>query len=299
MTLASISAISAGILGAIAATAAAQPAKKPAPLPPATLPVVGDTLTVTGAPTWAKQDWLYDVPSPKDAAGKVVVHWFCAAKVKTCVDDLARVVTLKENGRAYIVAHIDGSKAQAKKLDPIRESEGVGQGSVAFGKGVTTLMKQMKITGPASVVLDLDGKVALVTTTAAPADLDARDKKVTELIAGIKEYVFTSSEAPKDLKANDKFTLSMSVKLAGWLTYSKKTPMSFKVTAPPDFKCDAKELKGDQLKIENNVLSAAVTCTAPKGIYEARGELNFGYEDPNNAAGLGTEGAKWKFEVKP
>lgn len=290
--------ISATILGAIAGIAVAQPAKKPAPTP-ATLPAVGDALDVLGAPTWGKRDWLYDLPSAKDAAGKVVIQWFCGPKVKTCADDLARIVTLKENGRVYIVAHIDGSKAQAKKLDPIRESEGVGQGSVAFGRGVTPLMKQMKITGPTSIVTDLEGKVVLVTNGANPADLDARDKKVAELIAAIKEYVVTSSESPKAVKPNDKFTLSMSVKLANWLTYSKKTAMTFKVTAPPDFKCDAKELKGDQLKIDGKVLTAAVTCTAPKGNYEARGELNFGYEDPNNAAGLGTDGAKWKFEIKP
>ena len=294
MKLASTTAL---VLGAMAATAVAQP-KKPTP-PAATLPAVGDTLTVMGAPTWGKRDWLYDVPSEKDAAGKVVIQWFCAAKVKTCVDDLARIVTLKENGHAYIVAHINGSKAEAKKLDPIRESEGVGQGSVAYGRGVTPLMKQMGITGPASFVVGVDGKVALVTTGAAPADLDARDKKVAELIAAIKEYVLTNGETPKDVKPGDKFTLSMSVKLASWLTYSKTTPMSYKVTVPPDFKCDATKLTGDQLKIENGVLTAAVTCTAPKGIYEARGELNFGYADPSNAAGLGTEGAKWKFEIKP
>ncbi|MBA3465731.1 MAG: hypothetical protein H0T46_37715 [Deltaproteobacteria bacterium] len=294
MKLASTSIV---ILGALTATAAAQPKKAPAPT--ATLPVVGDTLTTNGGPTWAKRDWLYDVPSDKDAAGKVVIHWFCAPKVKTCSDDLARIVTMKENGRVYIVAHINGNKGQAKKLDPIRESEGVGQGSVAFGKGATALMKQMGITGPASVVVDLEGKVALVTTSAAPADLDARDKKVAELIAAIKEYKLTNSESPKDVKAGDKFTFTMSVNLAKWLTYAKKTPMSFKLTAPPDFKCDAKELKGDQLKVENNILTASVSCTAPKGIYEARGELNFGYDTPSNASGLGTEGAKWKFEVKP
>lgn len=295
MNLASLSAV---LLGATAATALAQPAKKPAP-EPAKLPAVGDQLTVNGAATWGKQDWLYDVPSVKDSAGKVVIHWFCAPKVKTCVDDLARIVTLKENGRAYIVAHINGSKKDAKKLDPIRESEGVGQGSVGFGKGATLLMKQMGLSGPASIVLDLDGKVALVSTNAAPTELDARDKKVADLIAGIKEYVVTPSEPPKGVKPNDKFTLSMSVKLASWLTYSSKTPRTFKVTVPPDFKCDAKELKGDQLKLENGVLTGAVTCTAPKGIYEARGELNFGYDDPSNAAGLGTDGAKWKFEIKP
>lgn len=295
MKLASFSAV---VLGAMTATAVAQPAKKPAP-DPAKLPAVGEELTVTGPGTWTKQDWLYDVPSLKDSAGKVVIHWFCATKVKTCVDDLARIVTLKENGRAYVVAHINGSKGDAKKLDPIRESEGVGQGSVGFGKGATLLMKQMGVTGPASVVVNLDGKVAFVTTSAAPADLDARDKKVAELIAAIKEYVVTTGETPKNVKPNDKFTLSMSVNLSRWLTYSSKTPRTFKVTVPPDFKCDAKELKGDQLKLENSVLSASVTCTAPKGIYEARGEINFGYEDPSKAAGLGTEGAKWKFEIKP
>jgi hypothetical protein len=295
MKLASFSAI---LLGAMAATAIAQPAKKPAP-EPAKLPAIGEELTVTGPGTWTKQDWLYDVPSGKDSAGKVLVHWFCAPKVKTCVDDLARIVTLKENGRVYVVAHINGSKTDAKKLDPIRESEGVGQGTVGFGKGATLLMKQMGLTGPASIVVDVERKVALVSTGSAPADLDARDKKVAELIAGIKEYIVTTGDTPKDVKPNAKFTLSMSVNLARWLTYSAKTPRSFKVTVPPDFKCDAKELKGDQLKLENSVLSASVTCTAPKGIYEARGEISFGYEDPSKAAGLGTEGAKWKFEVKP
>ncbi len=293
-----LASISAALLGALVATASAQPAKKPAPVP-AKLPAVGDPLPTVATPEWPKGEWLYDVPSDKDAAGKVVVHWFCGPKVKTCTDDLARIVTLKENGKVYIVAHIDGSKGQAKKLDPIRESEGVGQGSVAFGKGTTTLMKQLGFTGPASIVVGVDGKVALVSTAAGPADLDARDKKVAELTGSIKDYVITNGATPTGVKPNDKFTLSMSVNLSRWLTFTKKTPMSFKVTVPPDFKCDAKELKGDQLKIENNLLTAAVTCTAPKGIYEARGELNFGYEDPSKTAGIGAEGAKWKFEVKP
>ena len=287
------------LLGALAGSAAAQPGKKAPAAPPATMPVAGDSLTVFGAPTWMKRDWLYDQPSERDAAGKVVVHWFCPPKVKACVDDLARIVTLKENGRVYIVAHVAGSKGQAKKLDPIRESEGVGQGTVAYGKGATTLMKQMDITGPASIVVDLEGKVALVTTSADPAALDARDKKVAELIAGIKEYKLTSSDSPKNIKPNEKFTFSMTVNLAKWLTFSGKTPRTFKLTAPPDFKCDAKELKNEQLKMENNVLTASVSCTAPKGIYEARGELTFGYETPGGASGLGTEGAKWKFEIKP
>ena len=295
MKLASLAIV---VLGALVGPAAAQPAKK-APAPVATMPANGDSLTVYGAPTWIKRDWLYDAPSEADAAGKVLIHWFCAPKVKTCVDDLARIVTLKENGRVYIVAHVNGSKGEAKKLDPIRESEGVGQGTVAFGRGVATLMKQLDITGPTSIVVGVDGKVALVTTSPDPAALDARDKKVAELIAGIKEYTLTNSESPKDVKPNDKFTFSMTVNLAKWLTFSGKTARTFKLTAPPDFKCDAKELKNEQLKMENNVLTATVSCTAPKGIYEARGELNFGYDTPGGASGLGTEGAKWKFEIKP
>jgi hypothetical protein len=281
------------------ASAAAAQGKK-VPVTPAQLPALGDPLPVAGHASWPKQDYLYDVPSQADAAGKVVVHWFCAPKVATCTEDLARVVTLKENGRVYVVAHIAGNRGQAKKLDPIRESEGVGRGTVAFGKGAVSLAKQLGFTGPASIIVGVDGKIALVSTAASPGDLDARDKKVNDLVAGIKEYVAASSDSPKGVKPNDMFTLSMTVKLSPWLSYSKKTPMGFKLTAPPDFKCDAKELKGDQLKIDpaQQTLTAAVTCAAPRGIYEARGELRFGYQTLNNEAGLGTEGAKWKFEVK-
>ena len=287
------------VLGAMVAPAAAQ--KKKAPPPQATLPVVGEILTVSGHPTWPKQDYLYDVPSAKDAAGKIVVHWFCAPKVASCIEDLARIVTLKENGRVYVVAHISGTKAQAKKLDPIRESEGVGRGTVGFGKGATTLTKQLGFTGPASIVVDLEGKVVLVASGSSPAELDARDQQVTTLVGAIREYVAASSASPQGLKAGEKFTLSTTIKLSPWLRFSQKSPTEFKLTAPPDFTCDAKELRGDQLKVdlEQRTLTASVTCTAPKGIYEARGELRFGYEDQNNAAGLGTEGARWKFEIKP
>ncbi len=287
------------IVGSTATFAAAQKKPKTPQPAPATLPVVGEQLAVTGTPLWPKQDWLYDVPNPRDAAGKVVVHWFCGPKVKTCVDDLARIVTLKEGGKVYIVAHIDGTKAQAKKLDPIRESEGVGQGTLGFGKGATTLMKQMAITGPASVVVDVDGKVALVSTGSSPAELDARDKKVTDLIGAIKEYAATVSESPKGVKPGDKFTLSIAIKLSGWLSYSQSSPREFKLTVPPEFKCDATVIKGEQIKIDGANLTASVSCTAPKGIYEARGDLRFGYTTQTNATGLGTEGGKWKFEVKP
>lgn len=280
----------AAILGALSSLASAQP----------TFPTAGETIAVTGNPTWGKRDWLYDVPSTTDAAGKVVIHWFCAPKIKTCIDDLARLVTLKENtGRIYIVAYIAGSKRDAKKLDPIRESEGVGRGTLAYGRGITRLMKQMEITGPASVVVGVDGKVAMVTTSGDPAALDMRDQKATALAAAIKDYTASSSDAPKGTKAGEKFKLSLSVKLAPWIKPSAKTPTDFKLTAPPDFTCDAKALKGAQIKVEGQTLTATVTCSAPRGAYEARGELRFGYQDATGSAGLGTESAGWKFDVKP
>jgi hypothetical protein len=284
------------------ATPAPAPAKPAPPAPPgkpapAALPAVGDSFGIAGSPGWPKLDWLYDVPAPTDAAGKVVIHWFCAPRLAGCTDDLARVVTLKEAGRVYVIAYINGTKAQAQKLDPIRESEGVGRGTVAFGRGATKLMKDLAITGPTSIVVDVGGKVQLVTTTASPSDLDARDAKANAAIAAIKEYV-PATEGPKQVKPGDKFQLSIAIKLASWLKYSDKTPMELKVTVPPDIKCDATALKGEQMKLADKQLTATVTCSGPRGIYEARGELRFGYDAPGGGTGLGAESAKWKFEIR-
>ncbi|HEX2691512.1 MAG TPA: hypothetical protein VHN14_33100 [Kofleriaceae bacterium] len=291
--------ISAVVLGFLTATAWAEPARKAKvpPPPPATLPVVGATLGINGTASWPKLDWMYDVPQANDAAGKVVIHWFCAPRIRACSDDLARIITLRESGRVYVIAYINGSKGQAKKLDPIRESEGVGRGTVAFGSGATKLMKELGVTGPASIVVDVDGKVLLVATASTPAELDARDAKVTAASAAIKEYVSTP-DGPTVAKPGDKFQLSMTIKLASWLSYSNKSPMELDVTVPPDIKCDATKLRGDQIKIADKLLTATVTCSGPKGIYEARGDLRFGYDTPAGGAGLGAEGAKWKLEIK-
>ncbi len=141
----------------------------PAPEPALSIPKVGDTLAPNGAPDWPqKLDWLYDRPSFKDATGKVVLHWFCVAKVSGCVDDLARVITLKENAKVYVIAYIDGAKGDAKKLDPIRGEEGVGRGTVAFGKNATSLIRRLGVTGPVSVVVGIDNKVAFVSTGQSP-----------------------------------------------------------------------------------------------------------------------------------
>jgi hypothetical protein len=284
----------------LSSIAAADTPKQPAPTPSPSIgaPKPGDKLDLAGAPDWPKLSWMYEAPATSDAAGKVVLHWFCSPKVGTCVDDLARVVALRDTNRVYIVAYINGSQRDAKKLDPIRESEGVGRGTVAYGPGVTKLMKDLGIAAEGSIVVDVDGKVKAVTSSGDINELDARDKVVSSSIDAIKEYS-TSQEGPTSaVKPNDKFALTFRVHLASWLAYTKKTPSEFTLSAPKDVKCDASSLKSDQLKIEGRTMSATVTCTAPKGIYEVRGQIRFGYDSPGGGTGTGLDGATWKFEVK-
>ncbi len=261
------------------------------------LPKVGETLGENPAP-WPKMDWLYPAPSANEAAGKVIVHWFCAPKIAACTDELERMVSLRDHGKVYVIAHINGTRKDALKLDPIRGSEGVGRGTVAFGKGVTALMKAMAITGPASVVIGVNGKVELVTSTSSSVDLELRDSKIAALVATIKDYV-SSADGPTLLKVGEKFNLSMTVKLASWLRYSTKSPMEFKLTAPSDIKCDALKLTGDQLKIEGDKLVAQVSCTGAKGSYELRGDLRFAYDTLSGGQGLGQDGATWKLSIIP
>jgi hypothetical protein len=278
----------------LATTALADTAKGPI----ATMPKVGDVLNQGGAADWPKMQWLYDAPSAKDAAGKVVLHWFCQNKVQACVDDLARVIALRDTGKVYIVAYINATSAnEAKKLDPIRESEGVGKGTLAFGKGVATLDKQLSITGPASFVVDADGKVQLVSTASDAAALDARDAKVTEIAKSIKDYT-SAKDGPTTAKAGEKFPLTLKIQLANWLTYSTGQGRQFDLTVPKDIKCDATSLKGDQLKVDGHTLTAQVSCSGPRGIYEARGALKFGYDSPHGAGFGNVDGIVWKFEIK-
>jgi hypothetical protein len=269
---------------------------KPPTPPPATMPVAGDMLDLAGGPGWGKLDWLYDVPAANDAAGKIVIHWFCTTKVKECSDDLARMIGLRDAGHAYIVAYINGTKADAKKLDPIRESEGVGRGTVAYGAGVTKLAKALGITGAAAIVVNTDGKVALISSSTNPDQLDARDNKVGELAKAIHTFT-TSVEPVKPVKVGDKFKLELSIKLASWLTYAQ--PIELTIQAPQAISCDARTLSGDQLRPEGQILKATVTCSAPRGSYEATGKIHFEYRLPTKETGIGEDGAKWKIDVSP
>jgi hypothetical protein len=261
------------------------------------MPKAGDTLSLGGNADWPQQKWTYNAPSANDAAGRVVVYWFCSPRVAACVDDLARIVTMREAGGVYVIGFINGSARDAKKLDPIRESEGVGRGTLASGSGVKKLFKQLGIAkGPAAIVVGLDGKVKAVTTSGDLNELDARDTVIKGLVESVKPFT-TSNKAPKTAKAGEKLVFTFEVQLASWLTYSKKSPMEFTFQAAKEVKCDATSLKGEQLKITDKTLTATVTCTAPRGSYQARAEIRFGYDSPNGATGLGNDGATWKFEV--
>ncbi|HEY5934237.1 MAG TPA: hypothetical protein VIU61_06380 [Kofleriaceae bacterium] len=287
------------VLAALALAGTVAPAFAQKPATGVSLPAVGESLPVGGAGFPGGMQWLYDIPSPTEAAGRVVIHWFCTVKVSACVDDLARIVTLKENGRVYIVAYINTtSKAQLKKLDPIRGSEGVGRGTVAYGKAVVAMFKNWSVLAPTSIVTDVDGKVAHVTKGMVPAELDARDAKVNSLAAAVREYVATPEVGPKNVVANQKFTLGVTIKLASWLRFDKRAG-EFTLTLPKEIKCDAVTLRGEQLTWGDQSLTAKTQCSGPRGSYEARGQVSFRYAVPNGAAGLGTDGQVWKFEIKP
>ncbi len=263
------------------------------------LPNAGDSLAIGGAEGWPTLLWMYDIPSIKDSAGKVVVHWFCAPKVAGCADDLARITTLKEKtSNVYVIAYINGTKAQALKLDPIRGSEGVGRGTVGFGPAAAKWFKSAGVTGPLSIVVDVDNRVKLVTASTTPADLDARDAKVHALSSAIKLHTATAT-GPKTVKANEKFELAFTVQLASWLVYNRKpgTTVEWKATVPKEVTCDHTQLKGDAIKSFGQTLTVKMSCSGPKGSYEVAGQIQFGYDVPSGATGLGADGAKWKFEI--
>jgi hypothetical protein len=273
-----------------AATAAAQPVSPKT----ATLSKPGDALPLAGAADWPKLAWMYEAPSANDAAGRVVVHWFCATspkKVATeCADDLARIIALRETGHVYVVAYLAGSEREAKKLDPIRESEGIGKGTVAYGPGVVKLMKQLGITEGA-VVVDVDGKVRVVTTSGDLNELDARDKVVNDLIAGIKDFT-TAHDGPATAKIGDKFQLVFKVQLASWLAFNQKMPADFAVTVPKDVQCTT------STSIDGHTLVATATCSGKRGVYEAQSTIRFEYDSPSGGHGTGQDGATYKFEIK-
>lgn len=256
-------------------------------------PKVGDALVWPTLKTW-----LEDPPVANDAAGKVVVHWFCSPRVPLCKDDLARLVTLREAGKIYVIAYINGGKRDAMKLDPVRSE--IAAGAVAFGPAVTKLMKAMAFgKGPAAIITDTDGKVAHVQLTGDPDALDLRDAKVNELVAGIKELTVVADGPPEVLKTGDRFEFKISITLAHWLSFNPKAPTEVALALPTELACDASKLSGDQIKIEGHKLTASVACqTKQRGSYEVRAEYRFGYLNANGSQALGSDGVRWKFQVK-
>lgn len=246
------------------------------------------------------KDWLEGAPNGNDAAGKVVVHWFCKPRVEDCTTDLARIFHMREQGSIYVIAYINGSKRDAQKLDPVRGE--VGAGAVAYGKSVAALFKKMSIGTalPMSIVLDVDGKVALVTFNGDPDQLDARDAKVASLVGAIKTFAVQGTGPSAPVKKGERFELAVTAELASWLAFDSSVKPEIKLRLPPDVTCEATALKGDAIKVTGRKLSAAVGCRgAVKGSYEATGSLRFSYRAPNKAIGVGEDAIRWKFTVAP
>jgi hypothetical protein len=278
-------AIAATILGFLAVSTVAR----------ADIPKIGDPMPW---PT-VKKYWLGDPPNASDAAGKVVIHWFCSPKVATCKDDLARLTELREsNAKVYVIAYLSDSKSKrtAGKLDPIRED--VGAGATAYGKEVDRLGATIGLPAGGSVVQDVDGKVQLVAPSTDPEFLDKRDAKVKELIEAIKEYTVAAS-GPNAVKLNESFDLKVSVSLAAWLTTSNKSPLEFALTAPSNVTCTKTKLAEKDVKMDAKIIEATFSCKATKaGSYETSASLRFGFENPTRATGVGSDSARWKFTVK-
>jgi hypothetical protein len=269
------------LLMAAAATASAE------------VPKVGDSFA------WPSQkSWLEDPPVANDSAGKVIVHWFCSARAPLCKDDLARLVSLREAGKIYVIGYVNGSKRDAKKLDPVRSA--IAGGAVAYGAAVGKLMKAYGLgAGPAAIVTDVDGKIAYVQLGGEPDSLDKRDTKVNELVAAIKEFTVTSDGPAAAVKIGERFEFKIAIELAPWLSFNPKAPTEVALSLPTELKCDATKLTAEQLKIEGRRLSASVGCSSTaRGSYEARADYRFGYQSPGGAQALGSDGVRWKFQVK-
>ena len=75
------------------------------------------------------------------------------------------------------------------------------------------------------------------------------------------------------------------------------TVYEWKATVPREVKCDNTTLSGDQLKTAGQTLAVKMTCTGPRGSYEAAAQIQFGYDVPSGATGIGADGGRWKFEI--
>lgn len=260
-------------------------------------PVVGDYLRV---PVF--KSWLDAAPNAEDAAGKITIHWFCKPRLEACRDDLARIYNLREqHTRVYVVAYIDGTLKDARKLDPVRGD--VGAGGVTYGKPVAAMLSSMGATAadlPMSVVIGIDGKVALVTRGGAPEQLDQRDAKVRAMIGDIHEYVIGASSPAGTVKVGQRFELGIKIELASWLKFDPSRPAVLHLTPPPDVTCDATTVGPERMKVIVGTLETSVKChAAVKGVYEAKGTIRFNFLGPRGAIGVGDDGVTWKFEVRP
>ena len=246
-----------------------------------------------------RRGWVDDPPNASEAAGRVVIHWFCSVKAAVCRDDLARLVNLRENNsKVYVIAYISDAKNRrsAQRLDPIREEPGTG--AVAYGKEVDRLAPSLGLPAGGTIVVDVDGRAALVGPSTDPDTLDKRDAKVRALADAIREYKLSRS-GPSSVKVGDRFSLEVKVELATWLSYDRKAPFQFVLNAPGTINCTSTKLGINDVRIDGRIVTGAFSCTATKsGNYELTASLRFGFGAATRGTGVGSDSARWKFQAK-
>ena len=239
-----------------------------------------------------------DTPERPDpsADGSVVIHWFCTPKLSACVDDLARIVRFREAGDVYVVWHLNAPLREAKEMIP--PAAGVATGRIDAGPDVQQLFKRLRIAnGPASVVVDLDGTIKAVTSSADVKELDSRDAIIRNLVANAKPYTITKL-GPTSGKAGAKLAFTVQVQLGRWTRGFNVAGITFfKFQPARGMTCDEMELNRDQLKFADKTLTATVTCTAPKGSYEASGKIHFEYRPWDATGAFADDRVDWTFGV--
>ena len=290
-----------GLGSMIASVASARPSHGPddwpRPTPPSEMPAAGDTLPLS-PDYWGKQKWLYDAPSENDAAGKVVIHWFCPPKVQACTDDLARIITLRDNGKVYIVAYIDGNASlrEEARSDPRERGRRQGHGRVRPGRHQADEEARREARPDVDRRPTSTARSSWSRPTATPPRSTRATRRSTRSIGAIKEFT-TSHEGPATVKAGDKFTLAFKVQLAQ-LAEVLAEARRRSSTSRSRRTSSATRRRSRATSSRSRADADRARSTAPRPTASTRRAARSGSAttSPGGSRASATDGANWKFE---
>jgi hypothetical protein len=192
-----------------------------------------------------------------------------------------------------VVAYVDGGARAAAALDL-----GPNRRAVAYGKDVAKLRKQLGIkTDDAAILVGLDGKVAVVMRGLGSPDLVAA--AVTLLVRSFPDYTATTAVSP-GAKVGAPFDLTLRVSAASWATLNAEAPLSLKLTAPPEWTCDALTLKRPQFVVDDTTATATIRCTSAKaGRFVAAGAASFAVDLRNVSRFQKDDPVEWDVDIAP